>query len=889
MPRVAEAEAVYEAAGRWVEVALRTDDSLFTPGVAIWTSPVIDDLYRRFVEQPDESKRHFEEKFRDQLAGAPSSTMQLAAELLYVHFLPAADISGGHKQTVIDTVLSWSPERVQIPADLAGALDHGIASVGVAFKTYRPFQLFYLLEFIKAWKALDATDREALLSDPWAFKRFSFDLPARAAQSQRAALLNLVHPEAFEPITSEGTKKKIAAAFSEYVQTDSPDIDRQLAEIRAALNDEYGRIFMFWDDDVRPRWSPVPANGEPSTESRAWLFQANPDYFELDAALASLDSIEWTVKRYPSTEVHAGDRAYIWRSGSQTGGIVAVGSIVSETYDAPPDPAEAPYWKSERFKGVQPRVRIAIDRVLDQPLLRSALREDPVLKDLHVIRAPRGTVYPVPLDHEARLRELLGEEGDTPGRVRYFVLQQRTDRGYEWDEEERVYHFTPNASGSWKQLSRSAGARFVYYRPGSGGGETAKSYFGHGRIVRVEEEQENGDRHFRAQLEGYQPFARPVPSSEYDPRPNAQMSIVEITRDQFEELLRRGSLRETVPFTVDSIVRAATREPRALLLDEATYASVFSALESGKHVVFTGPPGTAKTTLAEAVAEAAAEAGLCSGHVLTTATADWTTYETIGGLKPTRNGELAFAPGHFLEAVERNQWLVIDELNRSNFDRAFGQLFTVLSGQAVQLPYEREEQAGRLVLAPQGRPVAAGADVIRIPESWRVIATMNVFDKSLLFEMSFALMRRFAFIEVPSPPDPVFASLILRSADSDTAAAELAMRFYPLRQFKDLGPALYMDMARFLAIRRTQEPSNDEQLAYEAFYSYLLPQFEGIDQATGEQLWAALKPLVGSSNAERLRKTLNAVLGLEISAPRSRPDEEDEFALMPDEPQITQE
>src|SRR5207248_1273024 len=168
-------------------------------------------------------------------------------------------------------------------------------------------------------------------------------------------------------------------------------------------------------------------------------------------------------------------------------------------------------------------------------------------------------------------------------------------------------------------------------------------------------------------------------------------------------------------------------------------------------------------------------------------------------------------------------------------------------------------------------------------------ATMNVFDKSLLFEMSFALMRRFAFIEVPSPPDPVFASLILRSAGSDTASAELAMRFYPLRQFKDLGPALYMDMARFLAIRRTQEPSDDEQLAYEAFYSYLLPQFEGIDQATGEQLWATLKPLVGSSNAERLRKTLNAVLGLEISAPRSRPDEEDEFAVMPDEPQIMQE
>ena len=38
------------------------------------------------------------------------------------------------------------------------------------------------------------------------------------------------------------------------------------------------------------------------------------------------------------------------------------------------------------------------------------------------------------------------------------------------------------------------------------------------------------------------------------------------------------------------------------------------------------------------------------------------------------------------EAIESGRWLVIDELNRSNFDRAFGQLFTVLSGSSVVLP-----------------------------------------------------------------------------------------------------------------------------------------------------------------------------------------------------------
>ena len=48
-------------------------------------------------------------------------------------------------------------------------------------------------------------------------------------------------------------------------------------------------------------------------------------------------------------------------------------------------------------------------------------------------------------------------------------------------------------------------------------------------------------------------------------------------------------------------------------------------------MILTGPPGTAKTTLAQAVAEPQARRQ-CDGYVLTTATADWTTYETIGGL-----------------------------------------------------------------------------------------------------------------------------------------------------------------------------------------------------------------------------------------------------------------
>ena len=208
-----------------------------------------------------------------------------------------------------------------------------------------------------------------------------------------------------------------------------------------------------------------------------------------------------------------------------------------------------------------------------------------------------------------------------------------------------------------------------------------------------------------------------------------------------EAVLDNEEIEESFdPYTADDFLRD-------VYMDEQRYNTLKSLVLTKKNVILQGAPGVGKTYAAKRLAFSIMGEKDNNRVKMVQFHQSYSYEDFIMGFRPTETG-FELKKGVFYEFCrkaaedDRPYFFIIDEINRGNLSKIFGELFMLIEsdkrGVELQLLYADEQ--------------------FSIPSNIHIIGMMNTADRSLAM-LDYALRRRFAFFEIT----PAFASAGFRA------------------------------------------------------------------------------------------------------------------------------